>query len=325
MLTVGGLQGFVFYAPSSSRGHPAACSSRRRATTGRSRSSPGTGPRSSRSRWTRRASIPTRSSRAAEPQRPAVVPVHDPDVPEPEREDALGRAPRAARRGRPRARSRRSSRTTRTASSASRARRKRACSNSRAGTSSRTRRRSRRPSRRACAAATSSSPRRTRRLSRSVRSPRTSRRRSCRRRSCTSSSPAVASSRTSATSAASCGLVATRCSQRLRARAERRLLEPSRRRVLRLGRARRRRLHGARGGGGARGRHFRAGAGVLREGLGRRGDERALRVQLRDARADRRGRRARHAPPRLTPRACGGRGAARTGSPRRSRCRRTGG
>ena len=96
VLTVGGLQGFVFYAAEQLARRPGECSSRRR-------------------RYDRPLKILARDgaevvalamddegldpdaleARAAQPQRAPVVPLHDPDVPEPERADAVGRARRA--------------------------------------------------------------------------------------------------------------------------------------------------------------------------------------------------------------------------------------
>ena len=185
MLTVGGLQGFVFYAAEQLARSPGP---RARggadATTGRSRSSRAKGPRSSRSRWTRKVSIPTHSSAELRSRSErAVVPVHDPDVPEPERADAVGRAPRAPRRDRARARARGSrGRPVRARPLRGRARDEPARARGRGarhvhvlvledgG--------ARRPQR-----ATSCCPRRTRRRSRSGPSRPTSRLRSCRRRS----------------------------------------------------------------------------------------------------------------------------------------------
>ena len=54
-------------------------------------------------RWTTRACIRTRSSRRSG-RREARLPLHDPDLPEPERPDAVGGAPPPARRARARAR-----------------------------------------------------------------------------------------------------------------------------------------------------------------------------------------------------------------------------
>ena len=87
------------------------------------------------------------------------LPLHDPDLPEPERADALDRAAAARRRACRVRTACRCSRTTRTASSATRASRRRRCTSSRAASSSRTRPRSRRPSRPACGSAGSSLPR----------------------------------------------------------------------------------------------------------------------------------------------------------------------
>ena len=114
------------------RARPRACWSRSRPTTGalKIRSSArrldrpvplddeGIDPR--RARATR--------SRTAEDRR---VPLHDPDLPEPERTHAVGRAARADRRDRASSRTAASSRTTRTASSATRASRSRRSSTSR--------------------------------------------------------------------------------------------------------------------------------------------------------------------------------------------------
>ena len=61
------------------------------------------------------------------------VPLHDPDLPEPERPDALDRAPPADRRARASSTTCSCSRTIRTASSASRATRSRRCSSSTSG------------------------------------------------------------------------------------------------------------------------------------------------------------------------------------------------
>ena len=118
-----------------------------------------------------------------------------------------------------------SSRTTRTASCASRERPRRRFSSSKVGSWSPTRRPSRRRSLRACARGYFVLRLTTRDPSRSAPSRRTSRRRSCRRPSSPSSSHAVTSSRTCSVSAVSCSRAATRCSPRSpRARTARRLV-----------------------------------------------------------------------------------------------------
>ena len=206
VLTTGGLQGFVFYAaellaqaagPRARRGadlRPAAQDARAEGRRGR-RAADG-----------RRRARPRRARAGARPRRRRVVPLHDPDLPEPERPDALGRAAAAARRAGGRRTACRCSRTTRTASSATRARRRRPCTSSRAAQrvtlhvvvleDGRAR-----PARRLVRAAGGARAR----GSRSAPCRRTSRRRSCRRRPCTSSSRAARSSRTSSGSAACCG------------------------------------------------------------------------------------------------------------------------
>ena len=75
-------------------------------------------PRSSTCRWTTTGSIPTRSSG---PDRRIRIPLHDPDVPEPERPDDVGGAPRTPRRARRACAACSCSRTIRTASCATKA------------------------------------------------------------------------------------------------------------------------------------------------------------------------------------------------------------
>ena len=177
LLTTGGLQGFVFYAEELLGSRPgrvlveaptydrplkilARLRSRRRgAPDGRRRTRPG------------RARARARRGRDE-------LPLHDPDLPEPERPHPLDRAAPPRRRARTRRTESPCSRTTRTGSSATRARRRRRSSTWRAARSSPTPPPSRRPSRRGCVSAGSSRRQSSPPASRHARCPPTSHRRS---------------------------------------------------------------------------------------------------------------------------------------------------
>ena len=222
-----------------------------------------------------------------------LVPLHDPDVPEPVRPHDRDRAPPAARRAR---------RRVRPPDSRGRPVRPRPLRRRAAAVDPRAR--GRRAGHvhvvvledggaRACGSATSSCRRRSSPRTTIAPSRPTSRRACCRRRPSTSSCTAVRSSRTS-TACVGCSRAArTRCSLRSRPRCPRarRWSSPEGGYFLWLdfaGRRRRRRAPDAGDGGG---RHVRPRLGLLPERLGRPVVG-AARVQLRDARADRRGRRA---------------------------------
>ena len=331
MLTVGGLQGFVFYAaeqlartpgrvlveaPSYDRPLKILGTGRgrgRRARDGRGRS---------RSGRTRR--------RAAQPQRAAVVPVHDPDVPEPEREDAVGRTPCAPRRDRPRARARGSrGRPVRARPLRGRAR----------GEPSRARGRGARH-----VHVVVLEDGRARRPQRVLRPPRGARGgvRGAGRLDLHLASVPAAGGRPRVrrprplraeprrTSARSCGSVETRCSAALEehAPAGTSWSHPTGGYFVWVD------FDGAdaaalAGAAEREGVAFIPGGGFFPHGSGGGAHERTLRVQLRDARSGSprasSASCASSAEPRRRCSACGAREAARRGSPRRSRCRRTGG
>ena len=135
-LTTGGLQGFVFYA-AVQLAAPAGPRARRGPDLRPPAEDPraGRAPRSWRCRWTTRASIPTRSRPSSRRGGDDLVPLHDPDLPEPERPHARRRPAPAARRARRRARPRRPRGRSRTASCATRASRRPRSTSSRAASS----------------------------------------------------------------------------------------------------------------------------------------------------------------------------------------------
>ena len=151
VITSGSLQGFVFLAEQLG---PRQAGPRRGADVRPAAQDPGAARRRDRDRADGRG--------RADPRRAARgrlrVPLHDPDLPEPERADAVGRAAPPARRARRASGSCSCSRTTRTASSATTATRCRACSSSRTASRSRTARPSRRRSPPECGSAGSSCP-----------------------------------------------------------------------------------------------------------------------------------------------------------------------
>ena len=166
------------------------------------------------------------------------IPLRDPDVPEPDRPDALGRAARPSRRARRRARPPRPRGRSVRGRSGSRAKRRRRSSSWTAGSTSPSRARSRRPSHPASASATSSC-RSGSRAQWSLRRPRpTSLRRCSHRRPCTSSSAAATWSGTSSSSARSSARGGMRLLAALERafRRDRRALEPARGRLFPLAR-----------------------------------------------------------------------------------------
>ena len=93
-ITNGALQGFVLFARARRAG--SASSSSSRPMTGRSRSCGSSGRDRRPSRWTRRASTPDALEAALADAENAGVPLHDSDLPEPERPDDHDRAARTA-------------------------------------------------------------------------------------------------------------------------------------------------------------------------------------------------------------------------------------